>query len=88
MTLTKNKYKNLHTKSLGTIFYEYMKLGLWTYTGCLTGSAVIPYLLGDHSILDQLGTLSFNYMLGTLLILSISIGITLYKKSKIQEAIS
>ena len=84
MAFINNKYKNLHTESLGKIFYEHFIIGVWIYSGCLTGTVLIPYLLGDHALLDQLGSLSFDYMLGTLITTAVGIGITLFKRSKIK----
>ena len=85
MSTFKNRYRTLHTKSLKTIFYEHMKLGLFVYIGCLTGYIFIPYLLGDHTVLDKLGSLSIQYMLGTLIPMSISLGIILFKRSKLDK---
>ena len=87
MNFFKNRYKDLHKKSLGNILYTELKLGLFIYTGCLTGSIGIPYLLGDTAVLNQLGPLSVNYMLATLLLVSISSGITLYKRSQSHESV-
>ena len=70
MNQIKKKSTTLTAPFVKSALYETIKMGLFVYGGCLLGSVGLPYLLGDHSILDQAGSFAYFYGIGTLLPLS------------------
>ena len=84
MTLIDNKSDYPKTKPLQIIMNE-IKLGIFIYSGCLTGEYFIPYFLDLNFKLEPLGSVAFKYMIGCFLVTSISIGIRLFIRSKTNQ---
>ena len=84
MNHIKKKPARLTTPFVMDAMYETIKLGLFIYGGCLLGSVGLPYLLGDHSILDQAGSFAYFYAIGTLFSFSFMLSVKLFKESQMQ----
>ena len=73
---------DIKASHVGEIVTRYLRLGLYVYLGCMMGSILIPYLMGDTEILNELRPMAINYFLTCAFAVCVLIGFSLIRHKR------